>query len=337
MARSRNIKPGFFMNDELAEIEPLGRLLFAGLWCIADREGRLEDRPRRIKAEVMPYDNCDINGLLDQLAGRGFITRYKVDGERYIQVVNFAKHQNPHYKEVPSEIPAPEGHTDSEYKSPPPTEAERQAIFKRDGFKCVICGATDDLTLDHVIPRSKGGTSESGNLQTLCRSCNTSKGNRLDFMSAQQEGNDGLSLIQPRTELESNSVRDGTLIPDSFNLIPDSLNMIEEGPENPDAPSAPLSKVERECLKIIKEVPNYHFDYTKDIDHLRSLVIDFPNVNILNELKKWRTYKLDHPLKKNSNARLQIRNWIENADKWNKDERASPEPDKTKFEGIYLT
>lgn len=50
MARARNIKPAFFMNDELAEIDPLGRLLFIGLWTIADREGRLEDRPARHKS-----------------------------------------------------------------------------------------------------------------------------------------------------------------------------------------------------------------------------------------------------------------------------------------------
>jgi hypothetical protein len=49
MARSRNIKPGFFTNDELAECHPLGRLLFAGLWTIADKEGRLDDRPKKLK------------------------------------------------------------------------------------------------------------------------------------------------------------------------------------------------------------------------------------------------------------------------------------------------
>jgi hypothetical protein len=64
MARARNIKPGFFLNDELAECEPLARLLFAGLWCIADREGRLEDKPKRIKVEILPYDDCDIDYLL---------------------------------------------------------------------------------------------------------------------------------------------------------------------------------------------------------------------------------------------------------------------------------
>jgi len=108
VARSRNIKPGFFLNDELAECDPLARLLFAGLWCIADREGRLEDRPKRIKAEVLPYDDCDVDQLLDQLAERDFIVRYEVDGLRYIQIINFSKHQNPHKNEKDSEIPAPD-------------------------------------------------------------------------------------------------------------------------------------------------------------------------------------------------------------------------------------
>lgn len=110
MARARNIKPGFFLNDELAECDPLARLLFAGLWCIADREGRLEDRPKRIKAETLPHDNCDADALLEQLAVAGFILRYQVGGDRFIQVLNFDKHQNPHVKESPSSIPSPDLH-----------------------------------------------------------------------------------------------------------------------------------------------------------------------------------------------------------------------------------
>lgn len=107
MARARNIKPGFFSNDDLADCQPLARLLFIGLWCVADREGRMEDRPRRIRAEVLPYDDCDIEGLLDELQQHGFILRYEVGGERFIQVLNFTKHQNPHMKEAKSTIPAP--------------------------------------------------------------------------------------------------------------------------------------------------------------------------------------------------------------------------------------
>ena len=118
MARSRNIKPGFFLNDELAEIEPLGRLLFIGLWTLADREGRLEDRPKKIKAAILPYDNCNIDKLLQALYGKGFIVRYLVSGDGYIQVVNFTKHQNPHMKEQASEIPAPDLHHASTVLAP---------------------------------------------------------------------------------------------------------------------------------------------------------------------------------------------------------------------------
>jgi hypothetical protein len=110
MARARNIKPSFFTNDDLAEVPALGRLLFIALWTMADREGRMEDRPKRIKAEALPYDDCDANELLDRLAERGFIARYTVGETRFIQVVNFAKHQTPHPREAPSQLPAKPRH-----------------------------------------------------------------------------------------------------------------------------------------------------------------------------------------------------------------------------------
>lgn len=105
MARSRNIKPGFFTNDELAECSPLARLLFAGLWTIADKEGRLDDRPKKIKALVLPFDNVNCDDCLKQLHDRQFINRYSVEGNAYIQIANWKKHQNPHCKEAASEIP----------------------------------------------------------------------------------------------------------------------------------------------------------------------------------------------------------------------------------------
>ncbi len=107
MARSRNIKPGFFTNDELAECLPLARILFAGLWTIADKEGRLDDRPKKIKAMVLPFDDADCDVLLQQLHNHKFINRYQVNGDSYIQVTNWKKHQNPHCKEAASEIPEP--------------------------------------------------------------------------------------------------------------------------------------------------------------------------------------------------------------------------------------
>ena len=107
MARTRLIKPGFFSNDLLAECEPLARLLFAGLWTIVDRDGRMVDRRARIKAQLLPYDDCSIDALLGQLVGRGFVQVYAVDGVSYLQVTGFAKHQNPHRKEASENLPEP--------------------------------------------------------------------------------------------------------------------------------------------------------------------------------------------------------------------------------------
>lgn len=110
MARARNIKPGFFRNADLVELSFESRLLFIGLWTLADRAGRLEDRPKQIKMELFPADNVDCNAALDDLASTGMVARYTVDGVRYLQVVNFAKHQNPHRDEKASSIPEPIEH-----------------------------------------------------------------------------------------------------------------------------------------------------------------------------------------------------------------------------------
>lgn len=113
MARARNIKPGFFRDAALVELPVETRLLFPGLWTIADRDGRLEDKPKQIKMEIYPADSFDVESMLCQLADAGLIIRYEADGKRYIQIKNFAKHQNPHRDEKASIIPAPCVHSAS--------------------------------------------------------------------------------------------------------------------------------------------------------------------------------------------------------------------------------
>lgn len=106
MARARNIKPGFFTNEDLVELDFAARLLFIGLWTEADREGRLEDRPKRLKMSIFPGDNVDVDQMLAALAKRGFIRRYSVGEQCLIQVVNWSRHQNPHHTEKASVLPA---------------------------------------------------------------------------------------------------------------------------------------------------------------------------------------------------------------------------------------
>ncbi len=125
MARARNIKPGFFKNEDLAECTPWARLCFAGLWTLADREGRLEDRPKRIKGELFAFDTIEVEPLLAELQQRNFILRYTdAEGRNLIQVLEFLKHQNPHHREPPSELAPPQSPGLLPHAIPPKPEAQ---------------------------------------------------------------------------------------------------------------------------------------------------------------------------------------------------------------------
>jgi hypothetical protein len=146
--RIRTIKPEFWTNDELAELAPLTRLLFIGLWNMADRRGRLEDRPKRIKAAILPYDAVDVDEALDSLQDGGFITRYAVGDVQVIQVVNFEKHQRISGSEADSDsdLPpekqqksagstkeAPRKHQGSTEEAPRTTEGRKEGRKGREG------------------------------------------------------------------------------------------------------------------------------------------------------------------------------------------------------------
>ena len=104
MARIRSLKPEFFSDEDVADLPPLLRLLFAGMWCHCDREGRLKDKPRTIKALALPFDDIDINAALQQLHDAGFIIRYSAEGVGYIQVRTWEKHQRPHQVKLRSQF-----------------------------------------------------------------------------------------------------------------------------------------------------------------------------------------------------------------------------------------
>jgi hypothetical protein len=108
VARTRSIKPSFFKNEYLAECEPMARLLFVGLWTLADSQGRMEFRPLRIKAELFPYENCDILGLLKQLADRGFVRAYESGDLKVLEIPTFGEHQRCHPDERDEGLPPPD-------------------------------------------------------------------------------------------------------------------------------------------------------------------------------------------------------------------------------------
>jgi hypothetical protein len=242
MARSRNIKPSFFTNDDLAECDCEARILFIALWCIADREGRLTYRPKKIKVEALPYDDCDIVNLIEQLCNYRFIFIYSNNGKQILQINKWSKHQNPHHKEIESELPSfddedstlVQGSANHEPNTVcdgyiPLSNTIRARIFERDGKECAYCKSEESLHIDHIIPISKGGNSTDDNLQVLCRTCNVMKSNNIINQDASiAHGKPMLesSMNQEQAiEIDSCPTDSLNLIPDSCSLIPDTGNL----------------------------------------------------------------------------------------------------------------
>jgi len=161
MARARLLKPSFFANEDLADIPAHGRLLFIGLWTIADREGRLEDRPKRIKAALFPYENVSVEPLLKKLADAGFIVRYEIDGQQIIQIPSFLKHQNPHHREPESLLPAPDQPRAGLGLVQGDSEAEPQNVEAEPSPSRAVYGNQLPVTGDPVTSGGNGSLSAS--------------------------------------------------------------------------------------------------------------------------------------------------------------------------------
>lgn len=106
MARARIIKPSFFKNEELSECPYEARLLFIGLWTLADREGYVEYRPKRIKAELFPYDTVDVSLHVMTLHDKKLLAFVAARETPFVHILGFKNHQHPHPHEARSEIDA---------------------------------------------------------------------------------------------------------------------------------------------------------------------------------------------------------------------------------------
>jgi len=106
--RIRTVKPDFFLHEDLAALSPLHRIVFIGLWCAADRAGRFEWRPNRLKVQIVPYDRCDFDKILSELVESGFVTRYVVNGAEYGAIPSWERHQWVNHREAVSIIPHPD-------------------------------------------------------------------------------------------------------------------------------------------------------------------------------------------------------------------------------------
>lgn len=114
LGRIRSIKPELFMDEDLAALPVEARYLLIGLHCHADRAGRFEWRPARLRALIYPFEqSLDVAALLEQLQAARFLLRYEADGAVFGYVRHWTKQQVINNRERESELPPPPDDADA--------------------------------------------------------------------------------------------------------------------------------------------------------------------------------------------------------------------------------
>lgn len=93
MPRIRTIKPEFWVDEKVVELDPWARLLFIGIWNFADDQGYIEHSPKRIKMQIFPGDSVDVPALLADLLGAGLLSVFGSPSGEVLRVANWERHQ----------------------------------------------------------------------------------------------------------------------------------------------------------------------------------------------------------------------------------------------------
>jgi len=168
--RIRMLHPEFFSDVVMAELSPLTRLVFIGLWCLADREGRLPDNEKQIGGALLPFERGGIGKSLRNLEAVGRIVRYATNRGPAIQIVNFLKYQHVHPKEKPSIFPGPTTGSNGKISGPDPSAStstststsRREASARATGAPPARPGSPIDAARSGVGTSKRTGSAAPG-------------------------------------------------------------------------------------------------------------------------------------------------------------------------------
>lgn len=93
MARIRSIKPDFWTDEKLVELSLEARLFFIGTWNFADDNGNVHRSAKKLKMQIFPADTIDCETIIQSLIAHGLLTEYSVNGNQYLHINGFRKHQ----------------------------------------------------------------------------------------------------------------------------------------------------------------------------------------------------------------------------------------------------
>ncbi len=182
MARNRMIRPEFWSDEKIGSLSFMERLLFIGMWNFADDEGLIKANAVYLKGRIFPYDNIETEEIVEALnrfEKLKMIYTYGKNNQKYAWIIKFRVYQRIDKPQNPQH-PLPRSENYQSYG---------EAIYYRDGFICHLCGCETDHkakktlpnsnapSIDHIIPKSKGGDDRPSNLKTACITCNRARGN----------------------------------------------------------------------------------------------------------------------------------------------------------------
>jgi len=307
---NRLVKADLWLSTDIiaAVGDPLGLMLYQGMWHIADDSGCLPEDPLQWRMMLFgAFESVSAQRLAElgeKLVELGKVIRYEVDGKPYLWLRNFHAHQGLDYPSEP-EYPLPDwilwqpGETRGEScfvivadKCPVPLKTQA-----RRGFVVVKSLASDTAPEDG----HSGDNDVSLTRQRQDNDASLKSSSRLKVLGSSSTSREKKTSATPRARAQSIT----------------------------DLP-ADASEQEREQLNILKRCKSadgyaYPLDYAKDLDTLRGLAVDFPQADITAELKKFREWLKDHRVGKNCNWRLRLRNWMANTKRF-AEPRASPPP-----------
>jgi len=149
--------PDFPRTVAAAQAGPAAMACFVALVCESSRLGNVDELPRWRARNVASTIGLGL-GAIRTLERHGLIAATG-EGWALLGKGTWWKH----------------GPVRRDHDRSRPWRRHTPHVLARDDYACVYCGATEDLTLDHVIPRSRGGSHAPENLVTACRSCNSRK------------------------------------------------------------------------------------------------------------------------------------------------------------------
>ena len=165
MARIRSVKPEYWADQDLAEqVSRDARLLYIGLWNLADEHSRLRGDPRYIKGQLFPYDDDltpeTVTDLLDSLVLAGKVVQYRTPSGTFMFLPKLAVHQRLEPEKVPTKLPGPDDESSVLLK--PQSESDASSSARGTDEFARHLGESSLLyvagSMEHVSPSSASPT-----------------------------------------------------------------------------------------------------------------------------------------------------------------------------------